>query len=314
MGLRLIRSREQESGLTVILHDWNEIPQIGHDIGVPAGFKSYISGEKQVRTTINQPPWSTCKKINETTGEPYSKRNCLHQCETEQTVEYCGCRLWYQPGNQQQCRVAETAACSFYLSFCKILKFKISSLKFGFLSNSVGSNSVSDSCASKCPKDCEETTHDYTSSYTNLFSTNTIEDLKSQLQYTDRNYGSEDYDGFGEPLETPAENLTETFFKENIIAVEIGYSHFNVENSLSSPDQTFNEFVSSIGGLLGLVAGISFLTIYEFIEYPFIKLFSMFKSKQTHPEPRRHVVAGFQASNAIGKYPYSVYPTTYYRR
>ena len=95
---------------------------------------------------------------------------------------------------------------------------------------------------------------------------------------------SDDYDENGQQISD--DNMTEQFFKENTVSLEIGYSIFNVENTVSSPDQTFTEFVSSIGGLLGLVAGISFMTIYEFIEYPFIKLFSMFKSKQPHPEPQ----------------------------
>ena len=178
---------------------------------------------------------------------------------------------------------------------------------------SVGDNSQSSDCISKCPNDCEETTYDYTSSYISLFSRNTVESLTMQLDYADRLFTNNDYDDYGQPLETPAINLTEDFLKDNIVGVEIGYSHFYVESAVSSPDQTFSSFVSNIGGLLGLVAGISFLTIYEFIEYPFIKLFSMFNNKQTHPEPRRHVVAGFQGSHGNGKYPHTVYPTAYYR-
>ena len=101
------------------MHEWNEIPQEGLGKGIPPGLEGFISGEKQVRTMVNQPPWSSCKSKNETTGEPYSIKNCIQECETKLTVEDCGCRLWYQPGNQQQCRVAETAACIFFQAYCK---------------------------------------------------------------------------------------------------------------------------------------------------------------------------------------------------
>ena len=117
-----------------------------------------------------------------------------------------------------------------------------------------------------------------------MFSSNTFHIINQELTFTDKVVTSDDYDENGQQISD--DNMTEQFFKENTVSLEIGYSIFNVENTVSSPDQTFTEFVSSIGGLLGLVAGISFMTIYEFIEYPFIKLFSMFKSKQAHPEPQ----------------------------
>ena len=57
------------SGLNVILHDWNEVPQLGLAVGVPTGFMTYISTEKQVRTMTNEPPWSSCLNFNKTTNE-----------------------------------------------------------------------------------------------------------------------------------------------------------------------------------------------------------------------------------------------------
>ena len=101
------------------MHDWNEIPRNSLGIGVPPGFQGYLSGKKQVRSMVNQPPWSSCILTDETTGEPYSIRNCIEQCETKQTVHDCGCRLWYQSGNQKQCGVAQSVACSFFLLYCK---------------------------------------------------------------------------------------------------------------------------------------------------------------------------------------------------
>ena len=106
------------SGLNIILHDWHEVPQLGLAVGVPTGFVTYISTEKQVRTMTNEPPWSSCLTFNETTNERYSLRNCLQNCKTMETVQLCGCRLWYQPGDQIQCGVAQTSACVYYLEFC----------------------------------------------------------------------------------------------------------------------------------------------------------------------------------------------------
>ena len=146
-------------------------------------------------------------------------------------------------------------------------------------------------CIDSCPDDCEETTYKFVPSYTSLVSKNSISGLHRELEYVPRVYTNEDMDENGEVPPNDAFNLTKEFFQDSIVGLEIGYSHFNVEITKSSPDQTLSSFISNIGGLLGLVAGISFMTIYEFLEYPFLKLLYHIRKQKTvaktQPVPSR---------------------------
>ena len=144
----------------------------------------------------------------------------------------------------------------------------------------VAPSGTNDECVATCPEDCEETMYQHVPSYVSLLSQNTVNRLYQVMDSVDHLYTDDDLDSEGNPPQWNASILTEKFFMDNIVAMEIGYSHFNVDTFESTPDLTFTSFVSKIGGLMGLVAGISFMTVYEFLEYPFVKLMLYF-SKTT---------------------------------
>ena len=113
------------SGLSILLHDWHENIQIGLAVGVPTGSMSFVGIKKQVRIMHNDPPWNKCNinhDIPERSHLPYSRKNCLQNCASIDTLEICGCYLWYQAGMRStKCGVAETAACTYYLENCNLL-------------------------------------------------------------------------------------------------------------------------------------------------------------------------------------------------
>ena len=270
------------SGLSVLLHEWYENIQIGLAVGVPTGSTSYVGVQKQVRIMHNIPPWSDCVSVDkEHSTKPYSRKNCLQSCSLMDTMAICGCHLWYQGGSRSsQCGVAQTAACIYYLENCKFHFYSVSICDAIFKPFQVAPSGTNDECVADCPKDCEETMYHYIPSYVSIVSQNTVNRLYQVMDSVDHLYTDDDLDNEGKPPQWNASILTEKFFMDNIVAMEIGYSHFNVDTFESTPDLTFTSFVSKIGGLMGLVAGISFMTVYEFLEYPFVKLMLYF-SKTT---------------------------------
>ena len=125
------------SGLSVLLHEWYENIQIGLAIGVPTGTLSYIKLQKQIRRVPNNPPWSDCITIDvEHWNNPYARRNCLQNCASIDTMDFCRCNLWYQGGDESmQCGVAETTACIYYLENCNVSYlscFSLNLLQFYF--------------------------------------------------------------------------------------------------------------------------------------------------------------------------------------
>ena len=154
----------------------------------------------------------------------------------------------------------------------------------------VAPSGTNEECVAACANDCEEAMYQYIPSYVSLLSQNTVDRLYQVMDSVDHIYTNDDLDREGNPPQWNASTLTDKFFMDNIVALEIGYSHFNVDTFESTPNQTFSSFVSTIGGLLGLVAGISFMTIYEFLEYPFVKLMSYVSKNRTSPgieKPKR---------------------------
>ena len=130
-SFNLLGHQQFECGIKVILHDWHKIPDVGQSVGIPPGMSGFVSLEASTRKIDAEPPWSRCvqsKKEHE--AIPYSEEKCLKQCEAKQTVDDCGCRLWYEPGNATICGVARTTACLLFKELGTIFFFFFNFYKF----------------------------------------------------------------------------------------------------------------------------------------------------------------------------------------
>ena len=63
------------------------------------------------------------------------------------------------------------------------------------------------------------------------------------------------------------------------MSLQIAYPDLVVDTASSTPAFPASAFISDLGGQLGLFAGISVITIAELLEYPFVKLYSIFFTK-----------------------------------
>ncbi|XP_064183674.1 acid-sensing ion channel 4-A-like [Anguilla rostrata] len=94
-----------EAGIRVQIHSQDEPPYI-HQLGfgVSPGFQTFVSCQEQKLTYLPQ-PWGKCRPTSEKVAQfdSYSISACRLQCETEEVIKKCECRMLHMPGNHNVC-------------------------------------------------------------------------------------------------------------------------------------------------------------------------------------------------------------------
>jgi len=64
---------------------------------------------------MQEPPHGQCGSVKLAYFSDYSKDNCLLECSTNHTVETCGCKFHYMPGDEPVCTLELIDTCDTFL-------------------------------------------------------------------------------------------------------------------------------------------------------------------------------------------------------
>jgi hypothetical protein len=165
----------------------------------------------------------------------YRQEDCFDLCLQKSNIEKCGCCNLYFP-------------CLFNKEFC--LNPTQVACVYQTYKNFINSN-VNDLCSSMCPIECESMEIDVTTS-SSAFPTRSFYEF-----YKDNKYFKDKFQN---------ETITYDMLKENILELNIYYDTFKYINTEQSPVSTIIDLISNIGGTLGLLIGISLLSLVEILE------------------------------------------------
>ena len=213
----------------------------------PAGFSTNIILEKV--TTHKQPkPYSECtsdltsidsyhsdlfKKLIQA-HKKYSKKECLRLCLQKTLEENCNCsdKTIFSYYGKKPCLYFDDATCNFK-NYEKFIN-----------------KNIYDSC--DCPTECDHIDYPYRSSMANYPSKNYADILLRNPNVISK---------FNNRTNVSYEDLRSRMVSVNIFFNELKETIITEHPKISVPD-----LVASIGGILGLFLGMSFLSFIEFIE------------------------------------------------
>ena len=143
-------------------------------------------------------------------------------------------------------------------------KFNISLSELLSIYYSLTKGSINEICGPLCPLECDSISYRVSASFSKLLLSDKIYNL-----YKNRSAIKPYQSGY---------NSYEEEFKKNLYFVTIYYNNLKYTSITQTPKTNFLDLVSSIGGILGLFIGISFLSFAEIIELCLEIVFILFKN------------------------------------
>ncbi|XP_070560649.1 acid-sensing ion channel 1-like isoform X2 [Ptychodera flava] len=93
----------QGLGFQVMLYQQGDIPLVA-DLGFAVSVGEEVLVGVDVTSIQNlPPPHGSCGKKHLKYYDEYSRNACRMECKTDYMVDYCGCRMFYMPGNATVC-------------------------------------------------------------------------------------------------------------------------------------------------------------------------------------------------------------------
>lgn len=189
-------------------------------------------------------PYSQCEEVDflkqqdfykliSKTGSDYSRKICLPYCLQEFFLKLCDCNIVNFP------RLNES------IPYCQGKNLGCAyGHYYGFIKNH------SAECNKKCPLECQTVSYELSTSFANYPSKEHAKLIKKHLVYN----------GI-------ADNKTSiSKINDNVASVDIYYEEMLYTEMTEVPSQTITGLLSSIGGTLGLLLGMSLLSIIELFE------------------------------------------------
>ncbi|KAK0183188.1 hypothetical protein PV327_001254 [Microctonus hyperodae] len=231
-------------GFKMLLHNPVETPKI-------ADFGFALSPGKETRIVITpriySASWSILgisrkkRKCFFTTERrlkyyrTYTQRNCLLECEANFTQKICHCVQYYMP------KSANTPICGKKDDICATDARRLMETNLYDDETTAGKLNVTETPSCNCWPGCFEINYDYTMSHSMLVPT----------FYTDESYIKKN----------------KTYFTNNMAVVHLYFVESQFPKYVKSELFGFIDFLSNIGGLLGLFMGFSFLSAVEVIYF-----------------------------------------------
>ncbi|XP_006815229.1 epithelial sodium channel subunit alpha-like [Saccoglossus kowalevskii] len=241
---------KESAGARLLIHPQNVMPfPEDNGLTLQPGTETNV-GLRKVVISRQPYPYGDCETSTKVTsdnniftnffGTEYSQQSCEKSCFYSHVVTECGCsdakfryNTTYSPctsSNETQRECKESVE-NLYLE--------------GKLS-----------CDSDCPQRCED--DDYRMTVTSgLWPNNVyVDEIISDVQQmsTDLHSRATEEDNFA---------------YNNLLKVNIYYEQFNYESITESPAYQAEDFLSDVGGQMGLWIGMSVITIFEFLEFVF---------------------------------------------
>ncbi len=256
-------SSEFETGLKIFISNNTIDPMSTEGIDVSRRMNTNIVLKKSFSQRITS-PYSDCMDIHLFKSDPtnnlilvnflereskysYRQKDCFDLCLQYYTQEACDCYALEFPRlnqNSTPCLNKIKTNC-----FNKIRDELIGNPKL--------------KCISMCPLECNSMEYDYSLSYSEFTSKNYFQIISKDPYFKEKYFKNEP-------------NLTYKDFEERSLSLNIYFSELKYLVMTQSIKMTFEDFLASIGGLLGLLIGVSFLSFIEIIEVFIEVLFILF--------------------------------------
>ncbi|XP_070580901.1 amiloride-sensitive sodium channel subunit alpha-like [Ptychodera flava] len=244
-----VRSVTESAGVRVLVHPQSIMPfPEDNGFSISPGRESSV-GLRKVSIERQGSPYGDCKDshtlnniFSEVFGTDYSQQACEKSCYNDHVVDQCNCvdhRFNYN-NKYNICWVNDHTQFKCLMS----------------VENAYTTNTLTPSCATECTERCSETTFRTTVTtalWPNQMYESTIIDKVMTIS---------------KDLRSRVASSPE-FAENNLCKLNIYYQEFNYESISESPKYEIEDFLSDMGGQMGLWIGMSFCTIFEFVEFCF---------------------------------------------
>ncbi|KAL9986105.1 hypothetical protein ACROYT_G000185 [Oculina patagonica] len=232
----------QSTGVRIDISDQGEMPfPLDKGLSLAPGYETSIGMRKVVinrrdpfsrNTCVNHSTSDETNIYNQTMTVNYSTTACKKSCWASNQLKSCGCMEYKFP------RSADTPLCDIVN---KTTEKCLKKVKDRFTNGKL-------SCSNSCPPPCRESTFKLTTSYS-LWPTKTYEDYyKMELAKRTKEVDGNDN------------------FRANVLKVDIFFEELNYEVISEELSYELPNFMSDLGGSLGLWIGVSVLTVAEIFE------------------------------------------------
>lgn len=252
-------------GLRVIIHNSTINPRYNgrisaEGVDISPGFFTKLSVSRTFSAKLGE-PYNKCLKdissirsynskffnyIKEKTNYSYTQKDCFNLCIEDQILDYLNFSKdenWVEK----------------YQSLPNITQAEVMKIFYKLIKSD-----LTKVCSYECPLECDSIKYDVTSSITKF----TRENLLNLAKLTDN-----------ESLRHLVSNFSKEFIQDYVIGFNVYYEDLSYTYISQTPKMELSEFISNIGGILGLFIGISFLSLAELIEI-FIEILLIFIHKK----------------------------------
>ncbi|ESO09376.1 hypothetical protein HELRODRAFT_168357 [Helobdella robusta] len=267
-GLSIIFNVEQDeyigevtqyAGLRVVVHDPKKMPFPDDEgILVPPNALTHIGVQLETVSRLNE-SYGKCNSNDNpiktnyqlTYNKSYCQKGCEYTCLGKEVIDRCKCKaVKYAvfPANEDPIRTCQSQNKSDEECMAEVTQ---------------SSENGSSQCNNDCPKPCQENIYVISISTSMWPSENYKATLMKILE--------KHHDIFPREL-----NDSDYFIDSNYGRLVVYYSTLAYTQTSETPSYELKQFLSDIGGILGLYIGFSVLTFVEFIELIYDICLSMF--------------------------------------
>ena len=235
-------------------------PRTSKGIDISSGTQTNVNIKREFDVDLPS-PYSDCKskldsadsfdsiyfKTIINSGQIYTQDDCLDLCLQGAIVKYCNCYSTFMDSLNfsTPCITLEQINC--------IIKISKTFKSFDFTQK----------CSPYCPRKCETASYSISISFADFPNPMMLNTIKHKLS-----------------LKYSLADPTNEQLKNSLVYVNVYYDELKFTQTTHTPLMTFIDFLSNIGGTLGLFIGISFLSFAEILEALFEIIFILFERRK----------------------------------
>ncbi|XP_074641022.1 bile acid-sensitive ion channel-like [Tubulanus polymorphus] len=230
-----------QAGLSIYLHPRYEPGELVTAYGTALSPGTYAIGALKLDKKTNLPkPYGNCAEKKLRYEDRYSLAGCELECEADIIANNCQCRPLFTSSYRRNIRVCEP----YDVKMCMMP-----------LLNNADYITAFKSCYNSCGTACKEEIYDINLSFSSFPNRHAADALQTAL------------------------NLSANYVRDNIIYLNLYYPRLSYTSFNQEKATTRSQLISDFGGMMGLCVGASVLTVCEFIEFAFVKIFKWCCSK-----------------------------------
>ena len=239
-----INSLSRSAGMRLMVNNRTIKNRFSQGINIPTGSSTEVKLSRTFCSKLPS-PYSDCQDLASydsvlyrailAMNLTYRQDDCFDLCFQKMNIEKCDCCNLYFP-------------CLFGKEFC----INATQFQCGFETyNSFIKSDVNELCSGWCPVECESTEISVSTS-ASAFPTRSFYEFYKDNEYFKRLLRNE--------------SATYESLRESVLELNIYYDSFAYTKIEQSPVSTIVDLVSNMGGTLGLLIGISLLSLVEILE------------------------------------------------